>query len=65
MLGGGITLKLDSVKVYKDQITFRDKDGGRFHICAYELEEDFVSKLLDAISEYQERNMDDDIGYMF
>lgn len=51
---GEIILKLDSIKLYKDWIAFRDEDGGYFNVCAYELEEDFVSKLLDAISEYQE-----------
>ena len=56
MLGGEIVLKLDSVKLYKDHITFIDKDGSCFHICTYGLEEDFVNKLLDAISEYEKIN---------
>ena len=51
---GEIILKIDSISLYEDRITFRDEDGGYFNVCAYGLEKDFVSKLLDAISEYQE-----------
>ena len=65
MISGEIGVCLENIVLHKDQVTFKDKDGHAIHICMYDRKNNVVEKLLDALSEYQERNMDDDIGYMF
>ena len=65
MISGEIGVCLENIVLHKDQVTFNDKDGLAIHICMYDRKNNVVEKLLDALSEYQERNMDDDIGYMF
>jgi hypothetical protein len=65
MISGEIGVCLENIVLHKDQVTFKDKDGHAIHICMYDRKNNVVEKLLDALSEYQERNMDEDIGYMF
>ena len=65
MISGEIGVCLEDIILYKDQVTFKDKDGLAIHICMYDRKDNVIEKLLDALSEYRERNMDDDIGYMF
>ena len=65
MISGEIGVYLEDIVLYKDQIIFNDKDGLAIHICMYDRKNNVIEKLLDALSKYQERNMDDDIGYMF
>ena len=65
MISGEIGVCLENIVLHKDQVTFKDKDGHAIHICMYDRKNNVIEKLLDALSEYQERNMDEDIGYMF
>lgn len=64
MISGEVGVYLKDIVLYKDLIVFNDKDGCAIHIYMYDRKDNVVEKLLDALSEYQERNMDDDIGYM-